>query len=65
MARTIGILVRISIQKHMMKFVEVVDRQFVGNVNEFIRFGDVPIQSHFCIVDMFGINPADKIMLTD
>ena len=48
-----------------MKFVEVVDRQFVGNVNEFIRFGDAPIQSHLCIVDMFGINPADKIMLTD
>jgi hypothetical protein len=48
-----------------MKFVEVVDRQIVGNVNEFIRFGDASIQSQFCIVDMFGINPADKIMLTD
>jgi hypothetical protein len=34
-----------------MKFVEVVDRQFVGNVNEFIRFGGAPIQSHFCIVE--------------
>jgi len=48
-----------------MKFVEVVDRQFLGNVNEFIRFGDTPIQSHVCIVGMLGINAADQIMFTN
>ena len=46
-----------------MKFVEVVDRQIVGNVNEFIWFGDAPIQSHFSIVDMFGIVTVQGVRL--
>jgi hypothetical protein len=51
--------------RQAMKFVEVADRQFFGNVNDFIRFGDAPITSHFCIVGMLGIYGADKIMFTN